>query len=104
MPAPAVGPNPAGANASTVRCRFGADQIIVRMLSAVENGYLCSQKVEKSGEVDMLGLPYGQWLGHGVLLREWFWATRPQAVPKRKWVRPGIPWKAMVFQTTQEPC
>ena len=40
---------------------------------------------------------------HFVLLREWFWATRPQAVPKRKWVRLDIPWKAMVFQTTQEP-
>jgi len=34
----------------------------------VENDYLCSQKVENSGEADMPGLPYGQWLAQGVLL------------------------------------
>jgi hypothetical protein len=36
-----------------------AHQIVVRALSALESGDLCFQKVEKSSEIDVLGMPYG---------------------------------------------
>jgi hypothetical protein len=51
-------------------------QCVVGLLTRVEGSELPFQKVEQSGEVDVVGMPRGDWLGHEGLPRRPYVSTR----------------------------
>jgi hypothetical protein len=42
-------------------------QIVIWPLAPVKSNHLLFQKVEESSEIDVVGMPYGKWVGHGAL-------------------------------------